>query len=110
MNVIVGKNYRLTKKIGEGSFGKIFAAEHVKQIHVKQMHVEQQVEADTYAVKLILKENNQALWQNEINIYERLQGVKYIPSLYAAGSEGKYNYIVPDSQEVLICRWQFTSM
>ena len=99
MNVIVGKTYRLTKKIGEGSFGKIFAAEHVEQMHVKQMHVEQPVEADTYAVKLILKENNQALWQNEINIYERLQGVKYIPSLYAAGSEGKYNYIVMDLLE-----------
>ena len=81
-SIIVGKTYRLIKKIGEGSFGKIYAA------------TKKDTDTEQYAVKLITKENHQVLFENEINIYERLKGSKYIPSLYASGSEGKYNYFV----------------
>jgi len=84
-NVMVGKTYRLIKKIGEGSFGKIFSANDAAQQH--------------YAVKLIPDENHRALWENELVMYERLKGINYIPSLYAAGNEGKYNYIVMDLLE-----------
>ncbi len=83
-SVIVGKTYRLLKKIGEGSFGKIYAATKKDADTDKQQ----------YAVKLITKENHQTLFENEILMYERLKGSKYIPSLYASGSEGKYNYFV----------------
>lgn len=43
--------------------------------------------------------DHSALMQNEVAIYERLREVKYIPSLYAAGTEGKFNYIVMDLLE-----------
>lgn len=86
-SVVVGKTYRLLKKIGEGSFGKIFSALH------------KDTDTQQYAVKLITKENHHALYENEILMYERLRGIKYIPSLYAAGTEGKYNYIVMDLLE-----------
>lgn len=81
-SIIVGKTYRLNKKIGEGSFGKIYMAEHKDNCK------------EQYAIKLITKENHQTLFENEILMYERLKGSKYIPSLYASGSEGKYNYFV----------------
>ena len=80
-SIIVGKTYRLIKKIGEGSFGKIYNAQHKDS-------------GKEIAVKLITKENHQTLFENEILMYERLKGSKYIPSLYASGSEGKYNYFV----------------
>jgi serine/threonine protein kinase len=83
-SVIVGKTYRLNKKIGEGSFGKIYAA----------TKKDADTNAEQYAIKLVTKENHQALFENEILMYERLKGSKYIPSLYSAGTEGKYNYFV----------------
>ena len=88
MNVVIDKTYRLQNKIGEGSFGKIFSAVNKESNDTKQ-----------YAIKLMLKEKHPTLFVNEISIYERLKGVKYIPSLYAAGSEGKYNYLVMDLLE-----------
>lgn len=99
--VIVGKTYRLIKKIGEGSFGKIYAA--TKKDMDMNMNMDMNMDMDKnlkqYAVKLITKDKHEALWQNEIVVYERLKGIKYIPLLYAAGSEGKYNYIVMDLLE-----------
>ena len=83
-SIIVGKTYRLNKKIGEGSFGKIYAA----------TKKDTDTNAEQYAIKLVTKENHQALFENEILMYERLKGSKYIPSLYSAGTEGKYNYFV----------------
>ena len=50
------------------------------------------------AIKIMTADHS-ALMQNEVAIYERLREVKYIPSLYAAGTEGKYNYIVMDLLE-----------
>jgi serine/threonine protein kinase len=84
-SILVNKTYRLKNKIGEGSFGKIFLAHHKDT-------------GEPVIIKL-LAAKHEALWQNEILIYERLQGVKYIPSLYAAGSEGPYKYIVMDVLE-----------
>jgi len=80
-SIIVGKTYRLNKKIGEGSFGKIYNAQHKDS-------------GKEVAIKLVTKENHQALFENEILMYERLKDSKYIPSLYSAGTEGKYNYFV----------------
>ena len=37
-----------------------------------------------------------ALWQNEVAIYEKLREIKNIPTLYASGVEGKFNYMVMD--------------
>ena len=85
-SIIINKTYRLVNKIGEGSFGKIFAAKHKDENIGK------------YAIKLI-ETIHQDTFTNELNIYERLKDLNHIPSLYAAGSEGKYNYIVMDLLE-----------
>ena len=90
--IIVNKTYVLQKKIGEGSFGKIFLAEH-KDKHTALSDHKDNKDAENVAIKLIAIEHK-SLWQNEITIYERLKGIKCIPSLYAIGIEGKYNYIV----------------
>ena len=84
-NIIVGKTYRLIRKIGEGSFGKIFLARH------KETNQE-------VAIKLV-KQTAEAHDQNELMIYGKLKDVKYIPSLYASGSEGQFNYLVMELLE-----------
>jgi len=85
-SIIINKTYRLINKIGEGSFGKIFMAHHKENNNEK------------YAIKLIETIHHES-FTNELNIYERLKGIKNIPYLFACGSEGKYNYIVMDLLE-----------
>ena len=85
-SIIINKTYRLINKIGEGSFGKIFVAHHKENNNEK------------YAIKLIETIHHES-FTNELNIYERLKGIKNIPDLFAYGSEGKYNYIVMDLLE-----------
>jgi serine/threonine protein kinase len=84
-HIIVGKTYRLIKKIGEGSFGKIFLARH------KETNQE-------VAIKLV-KQSGSNEENNELMIYSKIKDVKYIPSLYASGSEGQFNYIVMELLE-----------
>lgn len=85
--VIVAKTYRLSNKIGEGSFGKLFIAKN------KDNTSEEMV-----AIKLI-STAHQEVWQNEVMIYEKLKGVKHVPKMYASGTEGKFHYIVMDLLE-----------
>jgi serine/threonine protein kinase len=54
--------------------------------------------ATSFAAKILNAEHS-LLWQNEITIYEKLKGIPFIPSLYAWGLEGKFNYIVMDLLE-----------
>jgi serine/threonine protein kinase len=82
--IIVGKTYRLIKKIGEGSFGKIFLARH------KETNQE-------VAIKLVKQTAHQE--NNELIIYSKIKDVKYIPSLYASGTEGQFNYLVMELLE-----------
>ena len=95
MSIIINKTYRLINKIGEGSFGKIFMAQHKENDKQK------------YAIKLI-ETIHQQTFTNELNIYERLKGLNNIPSLYHAGSEGKYNYIVMDLLELNLEQFRTT--
>ena len=83
--IIVGKTYRLIKKIGEGSFGKIFLARH------KETNQE-------VAIKLV-KQSGSNEENNELMIYSKIKDVKYIPSLYASGTEGQFNYLVMELLE-----------
>ena len=89
--VLVTNKYQLLKKIGAGSFGKIFAA---RLIDLDEPNAK-------YAVKITAVEqtHNEVAMQNEVMIYEKLKGVKNIPTLYAAGTEGKFNYMVLDLLE-----------
>ena len=90
-NIIVGKTYRLLKRIGEGSFGKIFQAN-------KKEKEKDDNKNELYAVKINTQEHTQ-VFQNEVQILTKLQGLKNIPSLYAFGTEGKFNYLVMELLE-----------
>jgi serine/threonine protein kinase len=86
--VVVANKYRLVKKIGEGSFGKIFEAKNKDEKEGEER----------YAIKIMTAQYAPYL-ENEVAIYSVLKDVKFIPSLYASGSEGKYNYLVMDLLE-----------
>jgi casein kinase 1 len=93
--VIVAGKYQLLKKIGAGSFGKLFSA---KQIEEEGEQSSDSVSETKYAVKIMAMEHT-AIMQNEVAIYEKVKELKNIPTLYAAGIEGKFNYMVMDLLE-----------
>ena len=132
--VIVAGKYQLLKKIGSGSFGKIFSARGVPPLTPRSGEGRTQ-EADAesgcaenvspisppstspisppstsppqargvrgvspLAVKIMAAEHL-LLHQNEVAIYEKIKDIPCIPSLYASGTEGKFNYIVMDLLE-----------
>ena len=89
---MVNKTYRLLTKIGEGSFGKIFSAQHKDT-------------GQKVAVKLV-KAADAAMYENELAMYAKLQHISSlcisslcISSLFAAGMEGPYYYLVLDLYE-----------
>jgi serine/threonine protein kinase len=86
--IIVGKTFILVKKIGEGSFGKLFLG--------RKKALDDSSSKTDYAIKLI---SNEGIGKNEIEIYEKLKGLRNIPSIYANGLEGKFHYIVMDLLE-----------
>ena len=86
---MVNKTYRLLTKIGEGSFGKIFSAQHKDT-------------GQKVAIKLV-KTTEAAMYENELTIYTKLHKSSIsslcISSLFAAGIEGPYYYLVLDLYE-----------
>ena len=92
-NVIVANKYRLTKKIGEGSFGKIYSATYKNPKNDGEERLSKE-----FAIKIMTSEYVPYLI-NEISIYEKINGIKNVPSLYDTGKEGQYNYIVMDLLE-----------
>lgn len=80
--IIIGNKYKLLNQIGEGSFGKIFEAEHI-------------ITNDRVAVK-IEKKDVKSILKHEANIYYKCKNVKGIPSIRMFGTESNYNYIVMD--------------
>lgn len=76
--IMVGGKYQLLKKIGAGSFGKIFLATDT---------------TTEYAIKIMSLEHS-ALAQNEVAMYEKMREIKNIPTLYTSGIDGKFNYMV----------------
>ena len=92
-NVIVANKYRLTKKIGEGSFGKIYSATYKNPKNEGEERLSKK-----FAIKIMTSEYVPYLI-NEISIYEKIDGIKNVPSLYDTGKEGQYNYIVMDLLE-----------
>ena len=89
-SIMVADKYQLLKKIGEGSFGKIFLAQAHAQAQADAM--QDQAESE-FAIK-IMPLRNKAVGDNEVQIYEKIQGVKGIPALYAWGTESRFHYIV----------------
>lgn len=80
--IIIGNKYKLLNQIGEGSFGKIFEAEHI-------------ITNDRVAVK-IEKKDVKSILKHEANIYYKCKSIKGIPSIRMFGTESNYNYIVMD--------------
>ena len=97
-NIIVADKYRLIKKIGIGAFGQIYSAcekDHAVPSHAVPSHAVPSHATPTHAVKILSTEHT-ALFENEVAMYAKIKNINYIPSLYAAGSAGKFHYMVFD--------------
>ena len=67
------------KKLGEGSFGKVYKAEYNSQY---------------YAIKFENRDEGQDLLQNEATIMSYLKGNPHIPKVRSYGFKGNYNILV----------------
>lgn len=84
-SIMVNKTYRLLTKIGEGSFGRIFSAQHKDT-------------GQKVAIKLV-KTTDAAMYENELAMLQHISSISSISSLFAAGIEGPYYYLVLDLYE-----------
>ncbi|CAD8110671.1 unnamed protein product [Paramecium primaurelia] len=84
-NSVIGKVYKLIKRIGSGAFGEIYQVAKGKE---------------EYAMKLERSDTKHPQLFFEAKLYTYLQGSdhsdKGIPRIYAQGTDGDYNYIVID--------------
>ncbi|CAK62845.1 unnamed protein product (macronuclear) [Paramecium tetraurelia] len=81
-NSVIGKVYKLIKRIGSGAFGEIYQVAKGKE---------------EYAMKLERSDNKHPQLFFEAKLYSYLQGSDHrIPRIYAQGTDGDYNYIVID--------------
>ena len=76
---LVFSKYKPVKKLGEGSFGKVYKAEYNSQY---------------YAIKFEDREDGQDLLQNEATIMSYLKGNPHIPKVRSYGFKGNYNILV----------------
>jgi len=82
MTVIIANKYEIIKKIGEGSFGRIFYGKNIltnENVAIK---------IDDLEDKIILK--------NEAKIYTLLNNIEGIPKMRNYGKEGRFNYLILD--------------
>lgn len=82
MTLVVEGKYRISSKIGEGSFGKIFSGVNANN-------------DDKVAIK-IEKSSESSLLKNEAKLYKLLEDCTGIPKLRSFGQEGIFNYMVID--------------
>ena len=83
MDLRVGGKYVLRKRLGAGSFGEIYAGEHL-------------LSHEQVAIKLESKDARPAQLLNESRTYKILSGGVGIPSIKWFGLEGDYNVMVMD--------------
>jgi casein kinase 1 len=80
---VVGGCYVLKQKLGQGSFGKVYVAEHFKT-------------GEEVAVKLEKLSNGNHMLAMEARILRRLQGLTGIVMVHHSGVEGEYRAMVTD--------------
>lgn len=82
MTVIIDGKYKILKKLGEGSFGKIFSGINNNTKEEVAIKIEQ--------------DSNSSVLKNEARMYTALREIDGIPNIRAWGKEGKFNYLVID--------------
>ena len=82
MTVIIDGKYKILKKLGEGSFGKIFSGINNNTKEEVAIKIEQ--------------DSNLSVLKNEARMYTALREIEGIPNIRAWGKEGKFNYLVID--------------
>ena len=82
MSFVIANKYNIIKKIGEGSFGKIFIGENI----ITKENVA--IKIDDLDDKIMLK--------NEAKIYNLLSNIEGIPKMRIFGKHNKYNYLIMD--------------
>jgi len=80
---VVGGCYVLKHKLGQGSFGKVYVAEHFKT-------------GEEVAVKVEKLSNGNHMLAMEARILRRLQGLTGIVMVHHSGVEGEYRAMVTD--------------
>lgn len=80
---VVGLHYKISKKIGEGSFGVIFEGTNI----INGMPV---------AIKFEPRKTEAPQLRDEYRTYKHLQGCEGIPNAYYFGQEGLHNILVID--------------
>ena len=78
-NDLIFSKYKPLKKLGEGSFGKVYKAEYNSQL---------------YAIKFENRNEGQNLLENEAAIMSYLKGNNHIPKVRSYGYSGNYNILV----------------
>ena len=78
LNKVFFQKYRTIKKLGEGSFGKVYKAEYNKVY---------------YAMKFENKSRSQSLLESEATIMNYLRGPN-IPNIESFGTSGEYNILI----------------
>ena len=78
LNKVFFQKYRTIKKLGEGSFGKVYKAEYNKMY---------------YAMKFENKSRSQSLLESEATIMNYLRGPN-IPNIESFGTSGEYNILI----------------
>jgi len=82
VSIIVEGKYKVERKLGEGSFGKIFSGINTNTNEQVAIKIENASESS------VLK--------NEAKIYKLLEGTIGIPKLRTFGVEGNFNYMIID--------------
>lgn len=80
---VVGLHYKISKKVGEGSFGVIFEGTNI-------------INGVSVAVKFEPRKTDAPQLRDEYKTYKHLQGCDGIPNAYYFGQEGLHNILVID--------------
>ena len=84
MSLIIENKYKILKKLGEGSFGKVFIGENTNT--KKEVAIKIDKEQGAGGIQL----------RNEARIYRDLGDMKGIPAMRSFGTQGDYSYLVID--------------